>query len=357
MTVFNEKKARFWDGIALAVAANLFWGLAFLIPRILSCFTPVEITLGRYFFYGLISFILFLVLERKHSWIYDFKIWSTSFIFAFAANIGYYFFLVYGVRYADAEITSLIIGILPITVSIYGNFLEREYPFSKLLPSILMISIGIFIIHNLNFAGHENPEQVFGNQYYLGLLSPFVSLIVWTWYCVANSSFLKKNPHILSSTWSTLIGVNTLIQSLTILVILMVTDNDIVMNFDKYLKFDSFNFDSFNFDGFDFDGFDHEIIIFLISSIILGVAVSWGGTLMWNKASTLLPISLAGQLIVIETISALSYVYIYDSHLPSFVEILGITMIIGGVILGIRNVQFTSNDPELITKPSQAQIE
>jgi drug/metabolite transporter (DMT)-like permease len=137
----------------------------------------------------------------------------------------------------------------------------------------------------------------------------------------------------------------------------MVTDNDIVMNFDKYLKFDSFNFDSFNFDGFDFDGFDHEIIIFLISSIILGVAVSWGGTLMWNKASTLLPISLAGQLIVIETISALSYVYIYDSHLPSFVEILGITMIIGGVILGIRNVQFTSNDPELITKPSQAQIE
>ncbi|HCQ21531.1 MAG: hypothetical protein AN483_01190 [Aphanizomenon flos-aquae MDT14a] len=347
MTVFNETKATFWYGVGLAVAANLLWGLAFLIPRILSSFTPVEITLGRYFFYGLISFILFLLLERKHSWIYNFKIWSTSFIFAFAANIGYYFFLVYGVRYADAEITSLIIGILPITVSIYGNFLEREYPFSKLLPSILMITSGIFIIHNLNFAGHENPEQIFGQQYYLGLLSPFVSLIVWTWYCVVNSSFLKNNPHILSSTWSTLIGVNTLIQSLIILVILMVTGNDTVINFAKYLKFDSFNF----------DGFDHEVIIFLISSIILGVAVSWGGTLMWNKASTLLPISLAGQLIVIETISALSYVYIYDSRLPSFFEILGITMIIGGVILGIRNVQFTSNDPELIIKPSKAQIE
>ncbi|EFA71960.1 hypothetical protein CRD_02478 [Raphidiopsis brookii D9] len=341
MSLVNETKSTFWSGFIFAVGANLLWGLAFSIPKILSSFTSIEITLGRYLFYGIISLIVFLLFELKHSWIYSFKIWYTTFIFAFAANIGHYFFLVCGVRYANAEITSLIIGSLPITVSLYGNWIQREYPFSKLLPSILMIISGIFIIHALNFGRGQDSEYLMMQHPFLGSLSALASLIIWTWYCVANSIFLKNNPHILSSTWSTLIGVNTLIQSLFILLMMTIVKNDTIANLSRYVKLGEF---------------DNNFFLFLISSLILGVAVSWGGTIMWNKASSLLTVSMAGQLLVMDPIFALTYVYIYDSRLPSVLELFGIIMIIGGVIVGIKNIQFGLNDADVSISRTDAAI-
>ena len=306
-------------GILYALGASLLWGLAFVIPKLLSNFTSIEITLGRYFFYGIVSLGILLLVERKHIKSYGRKIWLTALLFAFAGNIGYYFFVVYGIKYIGAPTVALIIGVLPITVSFYGNWLRREYPFSRLYAPIVLIFLGLIVV---NFLGIDwsHAEQITLPQRLIGLLSSFTALLLWTWYGVANSIFLKAHPRLSSSTWSTLIGVSTLFLVLIIIVVTMLR-GDGLGSVERYIKLDS------------------QLLFFLLDSLILGIAVSWGGTLLWNKASALLPVSLVGQLIVLETIVGLTYVFIADLKLPSAFELVGIVMIVAGVVFGINTTR------------------
>ncbi|GGP08428.1 hypothetical protein [Oceanobacillus neutriphilus] len=46
-------------GVIFGMVAGAAWGLAFLIPNMLSAFSSLEITLGRYLMYGLYSLLLF----------------------------------------------------------------------------------------------------------------------------------------------------------------------------------------------------------------------------------------------------------------------------------------------------------
>jgi drug/metabolite transporter (DMT)-like permease len=78
------------------------------------------------------------------------------------------------------------------------------------------------------------------------------------------------------------------------------------------------------------------LISFLIGSLLLGVVVSWGSTLFWNRASTLLPVALTGQLIVFETIFGLLYVFIVEQRWPTGYELLGGLLLLSGVWRGIR---------------------
>ena len=49
----------------------------------------------------------------------------------------------------------------------------------------------------------------------------------------------------------------------------------------------------------------------------IGLLSSWLGTLCWNEASQRLPPTLAGQLIVFETLSALAYAFALRGEWPS----------------------------------------
>ncbi|HQV16220.1 MAG TPA: EamA family transporter, partial [Denitromonas sp.] len=63
---------------------------------------------------------------------------------------------------------------------------------------------------------------------------------------------------------------------------------------------------------------------------------SWLGTLLWNRASHLLPAALAGQLIVFETMAALVYGFIWYGRWPSLAEMGGIALLLAGVVLAMR---------------------
>jgi len=71
--------------------------------------------------------------------------------------------------------------------------------------------------------------------------------------------------------------------------------------------------------------------------LIIGLFASWIGTLCWNKASQLLPTNLAGQLIVFETLAALTYAFILKRQFPEPVTLLGIALLIAGVMTALRN--------------------
>ena len=60
------------------------------------------------------------------------------------------------------------------------------------------------------------------------------------------------------------------------------------------------------------------------------------GTLCWNELSQRLPTALAGQLIVFETLAALTYAFILRGAWPEPVTLLGIGLLIAGVMRAVR---------------------
>ncbi|MEO8806352.1 MAG: EamA/RhaT family transporter, partial [Burkholderiaceae bacterium] len=62
----------------------------------------------------------------------------------------------------------------------------------------------------------------------------------------------------------------------------------------------------------------------------------WLGTLCWNEASQRLPPSLSGQLIVFETLAALSYAFVLRKSLPQIETLVGVALLIAGVVWAVR---------------------
>ena len=68
----------------------------------------------------------------------------------------------------------------------------------------------------------------------------------------------------------------------------------------------------------------------------IGLLSSWLGTLCWNEASQRLPTSLAGQLIVFETLAALGYAFALRGQWPDALTATGIALLVAGVLLALR---------------------
>ena len=45
-------------GVAYGMGAAALWGLVFLAPQLASAFGPLQLTIGRYLAYGLLSLVL-----------------------------------------------------------------------------------------------------------------------------------------------------------------------------------------------------------------------------------------------------------------------------------------------------------
>ena len=56
----------------------------------------------------------------------------------------------------------------------------------------------------------------------------------------------------------------------------------------------------------------------------------------WNEASQRLPTTLAGQLIVFETLAALTYAFVLRGRWPPAQTLAGVALLVGGVIWALR---------------------
>ncbi len=303
-------------GVLCGVSANLIWGLAFLMPVLLPDADAVTLALGRYLVFGLVSLSIVIFTRGAGMRGLDRRIWFTGLAFAFAGHVGYYFFLVQGIRHTGAPITTVIIGTLPVTVAVTGNWVRKEFPFSRLLIPLGFITVGLVLVNLMEvdwdtaLSGHD------GTTWAIGLASALTALCLWTWYAVSNAAFLRRHPEIQPSTWSTLMGVCNLALSLLALPIAAMSGGVHIGGADSFVPL-------------------------LIGSVVLGFLVSWVGTVLWNRSSGLVPISIAGQLVVIQVISGLIYVFTWDGRMPPPLELAGIALLIGGVLLALRRTRTT----------------
>lgn len=309
-------------GIFCGLSANLIWGLAFLIPLLLPSSDSVALALGRYLVFGLLSAGILLASRREQIRGLSLRIWGTSLLFAFIGHLGYYFFLVQAIIHAGAPIATSIIGTLPVAIALTGNWIRKEFPFSRLAAPISLIMAGLILVNVMEGRWNSAINGRLDFNLVIGIACAIIALVLWTSYAIANAGFLRRHPEISSTTWSNLMGIGALALSLLALPI-AIRSGAVHLYYNEVDK----------------------VVPLLVGALVMGVLVSWVGTLLWNRASGLVPISIAGQLAVVQTIAGLIYGFIWSHRMPPLLEVLGIILLFGGVLLAIQRTRKAPSVP------------
>ncbi|HEY8605709.1 MAG TPA: DMT family transporter [Noviherbaspirillum sp.] len=307
-------------GLLCALGAGLLWGLVFVAPLMLSDYPGLVLSFGRYIGFGVIA-LLPAWLDRRNIAALQRADWVAALKLSLVGNILYYAALATAIQLADAPLPAMLIGTLPVVISIFSNWKpghpSEAIAWKRLAPSLLIIFGGLMLVNASelgNLDGSRTPAD-----YALGCLIALGALAAWTWYPIMNARHLKQNPHIRSSTWATAQGLATLPLALA--------------------GFIGYGIWVAAADG----GYDYPLgprpLPFIGLMLTLGLCASWLGTLLWNKASQRLPTSLAGQLIVFETLSALLYAFLRRGEMPALQVLAGILMLCVGVMLGMQAFQ------------------
>ena len=310
--------------IILIFFACLFWGMLFAVPQIMVNFTPFEIALGRYLCFGAVSMGILLLLKRDIVKKIPRHAWFLALLFCLLMNFAYYSSLNFGLRYSDPAVITLLVGISPITIALYGNWTMKEGYGKKLIAPTVLILGGLFLVNIESLLLEFEVESLY--EYLFGLGCGVFSLLVWTWYAVANARFLRKNPTIDPREWTTVVGVVTFFCTIIgIMIHLAITEAE------ELEKFSMSN---------------EEFWIFLGGSLITAVCCSWVAYSMWNYASRYIPISLMGQIAVFETVFGLIFVYIAAWDIPSSYEFWGIIIMLAGVLIGLASLTMPNKPVE-----------
>ncbi|MDP1834365.1 MAG: DMT family transporter [Chlamydiales bacterium] len=297
-------------GIVYALAACFVWGLVFVVPVFLPGFNTLEISAGRFAFYGLTSICMLIKTKLSRGTSYPLSKWIAASYFSLLSFVGFTM-LVLCVRYSSAAICALILGIGPITIALYGNWREREQRFKKLFLPCSLIFVGLVMINAPQLSTHQAP-----NEYLWGLLAGFVALGCWSQYAVTNARYLKRHPEMSPSDWTTLVGIIALLWACIFYGVFFT----FVSSEASTLQLASTN----------------DILTFLAGCTTLGLVCSWLGSFFWNQACVSLPVTLAGQISVFETIFGVAFVCVLEQKIPPQIEFLGMGLLLGGVALGLR---------------------
>lgn len=297
------------SSILSIVFACLCWGLVFVLPSWIKGFGPIEISIGRFFVYGFVC-LLWLLLTKRHLMKESFFYWKKAAIYGFSSTLLCYTCMMFGMKYATPAMTTLIYAMSPMTIAFFGNFKKKEYSYKKFaVPSLLMF-LGIIISNLGAFQGTKDSVLL----YIVGLLAAMGGLASWTWYAVDNSGFMEKNPQIKVNDWSVMMGSSTFFLVLALAGISLCFSSDISHMFRV----------------------ESGAGRFLVGCIMLGTVSTSFAFYFWNQGAKKLPISLVGQLMMLEVIFGLLLLYLFEQRIPSLSEILGIVFMLSGVIIGSR---------------------
>jgi drug/metabolite transporter (DMT)-like permease len=290
-------------GVACGIGAGALWGLVFLAPELVREFSALQLTIGRYLFYGLFSACLIAPVWQTLVRKLGRREWIALGWLALAGNTLYYILLSSSVRLGGIAMTSLIIGFLPVAVTIIGSRDQGAVPLRRLIPSLILSALGAVCIGWQALAG---PASGSVTKQAIGLLCGVGALVSWTCYAVGNSRWLARLDHVSAHEWNLLTGAVTGAQALLLIPFAFVlsTVSHTALAWSK------------------------------LAGVSAGVAVlaSMLGNSLWNRMSKLLPLTLVGQMILFETLFALLYGFLWEQRWPTALECVAFTLVVLSVV-------------------------
>ena len=303
-------------GTLYALAAGLMWGIIFVGPLLLPEYPAALQSAGRYLAFGLLALPLAwfdrVALREltRADWIEALKLSAVG-------NLLYYLFVASAIQRSGAPLPTMIIGTLPVVIALASNRRDAArdgaFAWSRLAPSLGLILAGLAFV---NHAELRSQAAFDGWRYASGALLACGAVACWTWYPLRNADWLRAHPSRNPRAWATAQGLATLPLALAAYAAtwawLRATGDPFPLPFGP------------------------DALKFVVIMATIGLFASWLGTLCWNQASRRLPTTLAGQLIVFETLAGLAYAFAWRREMPPPATIAGVACLVAGVVFALR---------------------
>lgn len=292
-------------GFLYGLAATMIWGSVYVIPLLLPECSALLVALTRYLIFGLFS-LVFIWRERANVARFTRSDILLASALGIIGNLFYYWLLAEAVHNVGATLAGIFTALIPLTAAVTANLIDREarVPWKALALPLVLIALGMTLLNARAFTHPEELTAISGHLVW-GIIAATLSVVVWTWYPLANAKWLKHHPRASTSLWASAQGVTLLPVALFGLVAYGMTEP------------------------LPYDVIASPRFLLLIS--FLAIACSWGGNILWNRMSCRLSPQLIGQMLVFESIFAVLYDSLLAQRLPSGITFLGMAFVLSGI--------------------------
>jgi len=275
---------------------------------------------ARYLAFGLIALPL-AWLDRQRIAELTRADWLEALKLSAVGNLLYYLCLAAAIQRAGGPLPTMIIGTLPVVIALVSNRRDAardgRLAWRRLGPALAFIAAGIACVNQAELRQLHGGAAADLARYAQGALLALGALACWTWYPIRNADWLRAHGQRSPSTWATAQGLATLPLA--------------ALGYAGYWLAAALAGRG-----------DFALPLgptpgrFVALMFAVGLFASWLGTLCWNAASQRLPTSLAGQLIVFETLSALAYALLLRGEVPAPLTLAGAALLVAGVVWALR---------------------
>lgn len=311
-------------GIVAGVFTCILWGLTFIAPRAVVPFTAWDIAVARYETFGIAS-ILLMAFPRFRPRGLPARSWMLGLLLGGGGYVGYFVSVAYAVKLAGAAIPPLIVGLMPVLLAILANRRDRSVSWKALSGPLCLIVLGFALVNATTLGATDAAHRP---ALWLGILSAVIALVVWMIYGTINSAVMRAPDAPDGLRWTGLQGLGAAIGSAC------------------FLPLTSFVH--------PLSASPAEVTRFALWATGMGLAGSWLATWLWVIACRRLPLALAAQLIVAETVFGLLFGFLYEGRLPSVVEAIGAALQVAGVIASISVFSGRAAEIRAVEEPGPA---
>ncbi|MDQ1183754.1 DMT family transporter [Agrobacterium larrymoorei] len=302
-------------GIVTGLVTCALWGLTFVAPRVVEPFTTWDLAIARYGIFGLACLLLMIDRRFRPEGIAPFRL-LIGLLLGSAGYVGYFISAAFAVQFAGAAIPPVIIGTMPVILAIIANFQNASAPWRVVAMPLALIAIGVGLV---NVAALDAASLDDATSILLGVTASSAALAIWIVYGLVNATVMRSPDAPDGLKWTGLQGIGAAMGSLLLLPL---------ASFDLAHTASS-----------------AEAFRFFAWALVMGLAGSWLATWCWVIASRRLPLALAAQLIVAETVFGLAYGFMFEGRFPTPAEAIGAAMQIIGVCSAIAIFSKTYASP------------
>ena len=320
------KNNALWIGGAFGLAAGMLWGLVFVTPLLLPHYPAWMLSMSRYLAFGLIALPL-AWFDRRGLAQLSRGDWVEALKLSLVGNLAYYACLAAAIQRAGGPVPTMIIGTLPVVIAVVTQLQARRalpderanspvLRWRSLLPSLVLIALGLLCVNQVEWARFRAESDGDLRRYALGALLAAAAVACWTWYPIRNAQWLRTHPDRSSRVWATAQGLATLPLA--------------GVGFALFWGYAAWQLPDWPMPWGD------QPLRFVGLMLAVGLMASWLGTLCWNEASQRLPPTVSGQLIVFETLAALTYAWLLRGQWPDALTLIGAALLLAGVLWALN---------------------
>lgn len=298
-------------GIAAGLGAGAFWGTTFVAPLVAPGFASVDYTAGRFVACGLFSlaWMLWQTLrvpspQRAGQWP-SFAQAGAALWLSVLGYTGYYLLLVYGIADAGAALPALIIGTLPVWMMLLGK--PAHLRWAALLPGLVLTAAGMVLMMDAT-ADEVNASGT--GHFWRGVLLAVGAMLSWLAFGMLNARWIRRHPEVKSTAWANWLGLAAGLGGLVLGLGWGTAWAELTAR----------------------PGFGRFVFV----CVFTGIGSAWIASVMWNIASRRLSTSLAGQLVVSETVFALIYAFAWSGDWPAATQLLACVLFVAGILASIK---------------------